>query len=125
MPVYEPYLAKNQKLKSEIRGLAILPAMLPFPHALPHGARDYRSCSTHRRRALPDAANIEVMKVKAAKYLNKFDYCHGRAWTKTLLMRDSHYSCAPGGSDGQEPSGNPAGHARTDQTEREGGAWRA
>jgi hypothetical protein len=53
--------------------------MLPFPHTLPDGTRDYRFCSTHRRSALPDAANIEVMKVKAAKYFSKFDYRHGRA----------------------------------------------
>jgi hypothetical protein len=47
--------------------------MLPFPLALLHGARDYRSCSAHRRNALPDAANNEVMKVKVAKYFSKFD----------------------------------------------------
>jgi hypothetical protein len=61
--------------------------MLPLPHALPHGARDYRSCSTHRRSALPDATNNEVMKIKAEKYFSKLDYCHGRAWAKTLSMR--------------------------------------
>jgi hypothetical protein len=53
--------------------------MLPFPHALPHNGRDYRSRIAHRRSALPDAANIEVMKVKVAKYISKFDYRHGRA----------------------------------------------
>ena len=56
--------------------------MLLFPHVLPHRGRDHRSRSAHRRSALPDAANIEVMKVKAAKYFSKFDYCHGRAWAK-------------------------------------------
>jgi hypothetical protein len=47
--------------------------MLPFPHALPHGGRDHHPCSAYRRRAFSDAANNEVMKVKAAKYFSKFD----------------------------------------------------
>ena len=53
--------------------------MLLFPHVLPHRGRDHPSRFAHRRSALPDAANIEVMKVKAAKYFSKFDYRHGRA----------------------------------------------
>jgi hypothetical protein len=28
----------------------------------------------------------EVVRVKAAKYFSKFDYCHGRAWAKTLSL---------------------------------------
>jgi hypothetical protein len=39
--------------------------------------------------ALPDGANNEVVKVKAAKYFSKFDYCHRHAWAKTLSMHVS------------------------------------
>jgi hypothetical protein len=63
--------------------------MPPLAHALLHSGRHHRAYSTHRRSALPDGANNEVVKVKAAKYFSKFDYCHGHAWAKTLSMHVS------------------------------------
>jgi len=61
--------------------------MLPRADGVLHSGRDRRSCSTHRRSALPGAANNEVLKVQAAKYFRKFDHRHGPAWAKTLSMR--------------------------------------
>jgi hypothetical protein len=34
--------------------------MLPFPHTLPHGTRDYRFCSTHRRSAFSHARDRQI-----------------------------------------------------------------
>jgi hypothetical protein len=52
---------------------------VPQRSLLLHSGRDHPSRFARRRSALPNAANIEVMKVKAAKYFSKFDYRHGRA----------------------------------------------